>query len=189
MSSAYLRLLIFLLGILIPACASSIPAILIRYCAQKVNRQGTNTQPWHIPFPIWNQSVFPCLVLTNHRFLKRQVRWSGIPMSFRIFHSLLWSAQSKALSLSCFYYFLWAVGQGEPSPQKHAFPTPCASVGIPSPPSCYPRSAFRPCPVFHEQPCKTWWDPGVTPPRAMKPCTSPEITTVNQRWQTCSSWP
>jgi len=25
----------------------------------------------------------------NYRFLKRQVRWSGIPISFRIFHSLL----------------------------------------------------------------------------------------------------
>ena len=25
-----------------------------------------------------------------YRFLKRQVRWSGIPISFRTFHSLLW---------------------------------------------------------------------------------------------------
>ena len=24
-----------------------------------------------------------------YRFLKRQIRWSGIPISFRIFHSLL----------------------------------------------------------------------------------------------------
>ena len=31
-------------------------------------------------------------------FLKRQVRWAGIPISFRIFHSLLWSTQSKALA-------------------------------------------------------------------------------------------
>ena len=51
----------------------------------------------------WNQSVVPCPVLTfaswpAYRFLKRQVRWSGIPISFRIFHSLLWSTQSKALS-------------------------------------------------------------------------------------------
>ena len=29
------------------------------------------------------------------RFLRRLVRWSGIPNSFRIFHSLLWSTQSK----------------------------------------------------------------------------------------------
>ena len=35
--------------------------------------------------------VVPCPVLTvaSYRFLKRQVRWSGIPTSFRIFYSLL----------------------------------------------------------------------------------------------------
>ena len=35
---------------------------------------------------MWNQSIFPCQVLTvaclpAYRFLKRQVRWSGIPIS------------------------------------------------------------------------------------------------------------
>ena len=30
-----------------------------------------------------------------YRFLRRQVRWSGIPISFRISYSLLWSAQSN----------------------------------------------------------------------------------------------
>jgi len=39
-------------------------------------------QSWRTPFPIWNQSVVPCPVLTvaswpAYRFLKRQVRWSG----------------------------------------------------------------------------------------------------------------
>ena len=68
------------------------------YSAYKFNKQGDNIQPWCTPFPIWNQSVVPYLVLTvaswpAHRFLKRQVRWSGIPTSFRIFHSLLWSTQ------------------------------------------------------------------------------------------------
>ena len=43
--------------------------------------------------------MVPCPVLTVaswsvYRFLKRQVRWSGIPISFRIVHSLLWSTQS-----------------------------------------------------------------------------------------------
>ena len=28
------------------------------------------------------------LLSNEYRFLKRQVRWSGIPISFRIFHSL-----------------------------------------------------------------------------------------------------
>ena len=27
------------------------------YCAYKLNKQGDNIQPWHTPFPIWNQSV------------------------------------------------------------------------------------------------------------------------------------
>ena len=95
-SSAYLRLLIFLLAVLIPACASSSPALLMMYSAYKLNKQGDNIQPWRTPFPIWNQSVVPCSVPTvaswpAYRFLKRQVRWSGIPISWRIFHSLLWS--------------------------------------------------------------------------------------------------
>ena len=63
-SSAYLRLLIFLLAILIPAYASSIPAFLMMYSVYKLNKQGDNIQPWRTPFPIWNQSVAPCPVLT-----------------------------------------------------------------------------------------------------------------------------
>ena len=90
MSSAYLRLLIFLPAILIPACASSSPAFLMMYLSYKLNKQGDNVQPWCTPFPIWNQSVVPCPVLTvaswsAYRFHKRQVRWSGIPISWRIF--------------------------------------------------------------------------------------------------------
>ena len=101
-SSAYLRL-IFLPLILIPACASSRPAFLMMYSAHKLNKQGDNIQLWCTPFPIWNQSVVPCPVLTiaswpAYRFLKRQVRWSGIPISYRISHSVLWSTYSKALA-------------------------------------------------------------------------------------------
>ena len=74
-SSAYLRLLIFLPAILITACASSRPAFLMVYSACKLNKQGDNIQPWRTPFPIWNQSVVPCPVLTvaswpAYRFLK-----------------------------------------------------------------------------------------------------------------------
>ena len=48
----------------------------------------------YIPFPIWNQFVDPCPVLTvalwsAYVFLMRQVRWSGIFISLRNFHSLL----------------------------------------------------------------------------------------------------
>ena len=59
-SCAYLRLLIFLLAILIPACASSSLAFHMMYSAYKLNNQGGNIQPWCTPFPIWNQSIVPC---------------------------------------------------------------------------------------------------------------------------------
>ena len=102
-SSAYLRLLIFPPAILITTCASSSLAFLMMYSAYRLTKQGKNIQPWLIPFPIWNQSVVPCPVLTvaswaAYRFLRRQVRWSGIPIPWRIFHSLLWLTQSKALA-------------------------------------------------------------------------------------------
>ena len=97
-SSAYLRLLVFLLAILFPAYASSSPAFLKMYSAYRLNKQGDNTQLWHTPFLIWNQSVVPHAVLTiaswsEYRFLSRQVRWSGIPISLRIFY--------------LFFFFFW----------------------------------------------------------------------------------
>ena len=44
-SSAFLRLLIFFLAILIPACASSSLAFHMMYSAYKLNKQGDNIQP------------------------------------------------------------------------------------------------------------------------------------------------
>ena len=105
MSSAYLRLLIFLPAVLIPACASSSPAFHMMCSAYKLNEQGDKIQYTaltYTPSLILNQSVVPCLIPTAaswpaYRFLRRQIRKSGIPISWRIFHSLLWSTQSKAL--------------------------------------------------------------------------------------------
>ena len=56
-SSAFLRLLIFFLSVLTPACASSSPTFHLMYSAYELNKQGDNIQPWRTPFPIWNQSV------------------------------------------------------------------------------------------------------------------------------------
>ena len=85
-SSAYLRLLIFLPEILIPACSSSSLAFFRMYSAYKFD----NIQPWRTTLPIWDQFVVPCPVLIvaswpADRFLRRQVRWSGIPISFKNF--------------------------------------------------------------------------------------------------------
>ena len=90
LSSANLRLLIFLPEFLIPAWASPSPAFHMMYSAYKLNKQGNNIQPWCPPFPIWNQSIVPCPVLIvaswpAYRFPRRKVRWSCIPISLRIF--------------------------------------------------------------------------------------------------------
>ena len=76
LSSVYLRLLMFLPEILIPGCTSSSLAFCTMHSAYKLNKQGDNIQPWCTPFPIWNQSVIPCSVLTvaswpAYRFFKR----------------------------------------------------------------------------------------------------------------------
>ena len=78
-SSAYLRLLIFLPAILIPACASSSLAFHMIYSVYKLNKQHDDIQPWRTPFPVWNQSIAPCPVLTvaswpAYKFLRSQVR-------------------------------------------------------------------------------------------------------------------
>ena len=101
-SSAYLRLLIFLLAILIPPCASSSPAFHMIYSAFKLNKHGDSIQPWLTPLSVWNQYIVSFLALTVAscpacRFLRRQVRCTDIPNPWRIFHSFLWSTQSKAL--------------------------------------------------------------------------------------------
>ena len=56
-SSSYLRLLIFLLAILIPACDSSSLTFHMMYSAYKLNKQGYNIQPCHSSFLILNQSI------------------------------------------------------------------------------------------------------------------------------------
>ena len=90
------------------------PAQHFSWCAQcrETNRMTADTCP--TPFSILNQPVVPYRVLTvsswpTARFLRRQVRWSGISISLRAFHSLLWSTQSKALiqSMKQRYMFFW----------------------------------------------------------------------------------
>ena len=59
--SAYLRLLVFLPAILIPACDSSSLAFFTMYSAYKLHKQNDNIQPPCTRFPILNQS-FPGLL-------------------------------------------------------------------------------------------------------------------------------
>ena len=112
-SSANLRLLIFLLAILIPASDSSSMAFHMMYSAYKVNKRGDNMQPWCTPFPIWNKSVVSCLVLIvaswpAYRFLRRQVRWSGITISWR---TRLSFPHSQSFPTGSFYKLLILIHQ------------------------------------------------------------------------------
>ena len=54
---AYLRLLVFLPEILIPACASSSPAFLMMYSAYKLNNQGDNIQPMALPQEMYGSAL------------------------------------------------------------------------------------------------------------------------------------
>ena len=98
-------------------CTSSSPAFCIMCSAFKLNKQDDNKQP----FSILNQLVVPYRVLTvsswpSYRFLRRQVRWSGIPISLKSFPQFVvihtvkgFSVVSKTevdvfLEFSCFLY-------------------------------------------------------------------------------------
>ena len=63
-SSAYLRLLLFLSAIFILACASSSPVFHLMYSVYKLNKQGDNIQPWGTPVPVLSQLIVPCPVIT-----------------------------------------------------------------------------------------------------------------------------
>ena len=99
-SSAYLKLLIFIPIVLIPACESSSLAFHIMYSGYKLNKQGDNIQSWHTTFPILNQSIVPCLVLfiitvaaSSAYSFSGDRKGGPIFPALRIFHSLLWSTQ------------------------------------------------------------------------------------------------
>ena len=97
----------------IPLGRPSAPAPSIQYHASNLDWQLVSYMILHI-----FQCHSPKSSIVSrpaYRFLRRQVRWSDIPISWRIFHSLLWSTQSKALAwskakvdvfleLSCFFY-------------------------------------------------------------------------------------
>ena len=60
------------------------------YSAYQLNKQGDNIQPLMYSYP--NFEPLHCSMSSSaswpaKRFLRRQVKWSGIPISFRIFHS------------------------------------------------------------------------------------------------------
>ena len=116
-ASAYLRLLIFFLSILIPACDSSSLEFHMMYSAYKLNKQLNYTT---LTYTFPNLESVCCSMSGStvaswpaYRFLRRQVSWSGILISWRIFHSLIHIVKDFGvvnetevdvfLELSCFF--------------------------------------------------------------------------------------
>src|SRR5574342_421850 len=126
-SSAYLRLLIFLPAILIPACASSSAAFHMMYSAYKLNKQGDNIQPLTFSFsylePVCHSmSSSNCCFLTCIQISQEesQVVWyshlfQNFPQ-FIVIHIVKgFGIVNKAeidvfLELSCFFHDLADVG-------------------------------------------------------------------------------
>ena len=101
-SCAYLRLLIFLLAVfwfqleLHPAWYFTWCTLHISYISRWQYTASTNSftnfEPVHCSMSSSNYYSWP-----TYRFLRRQVKWSRIPISLRIVHSLLWYTQTKTL--------------------------------------------------------------------------------------------
>ena len=86
------------------------------YSAYKVNKQGDNIQPWCTLFLFGTSLLFQVRSVASwpaYRFLKRQVRWSGIPSSFRIFqfsviHTVKgFELQNPSFYLQCGFGCIW----------------------------------------------------------------------------------
>ena len=110
-SSAYLKLLTFLPTILIPACESSTLAFYMMYSAYKLNSRWQYTA---LTYSFLKFEPVHCFMFSStvtswpaYRFLRRQVMWSRISISLRIFYSLLWSIKSKALVWLIKQMYFW----------------------------------------------------------------------------------
>ena len=88
------------------------------YSAYKLNKQGDNIQPVIFLSQFWTSQLFHVLYASwpTYRFLRRQVRWSGIPITLRIFQFAVihivkdFSVVNEAevdvfLEFSCFLYY------------------------------------------------------------------------------------
>ena len=114
MSFAYLRLLIFLPAIWIPACDSFSPGFCMALCIY-VNKQDNNIPPCHTPFSILSQSVVPSSVLTvaswpTCMLLRRKVRRSAICISknflqlYTVTHTQRFKSSQRSRSG---FFFFW----------------------------------------------------------------------------------
>ena len=127
---------VFLLAILISACDSSSPTFCMIYSTYKLNKQASNMQSWHAPFPISSQSIVLCLVLfllelhIGFSWGNKVVWYSHLFKNFPQFavihivkgFSVVNEAEVDVfLETSCFFYdptdaFLWNWNENWPFP-------------------------------------------------------------------------
>ena len=77
---------------------SGVPLPSLMCSACKLNKQGDHIQPWWTTFPIWSQSVVPCLVLTIASLLHAGFsgdRKGGLVLPSLQKFSMFWSTKSK----------------------------------------------------------------------------------------------
>ena len=77
------------------------PGQYFTWCTLHIGKQGDNIQPWHTPCLIWNQSIFPCPVLTVSSWPASGFsggRESGVVFPFLAeFHTVYCDPQSQRL--------------------------------------------------------------------------------------------
>ena len=112
--SAYLRLLIFLLAVLIPVCASSSLAFCMMYSAYKLNKQGDNIQPCYTSFPSLepahcSMSGSNCFFLTCIQISQEtgQVVWYSQPFKNIPQFVVIFTVKGFGLIKKQKYMFFW----------------------------------------------------------------------------------
>ena len=96
------------------------------YSTYKLNKHGDIFLTWYTHFLTWNQPIVPYSIITfgswpTYRFLRRQIRWSGILITVTVFPQLVvihtvkgFCIVNKAevgvfLEFSCFFYLILAI--------------------------------------------------------------------------------
>ena len=82
------------------------------YSAYRLNNQGDNTQPWHTPFPIWNQSMsgtnccfLMCIQISQEA--GKVVWYSHLFKNFPLMKDWCWSWGSNTLATWCEELTYW----------------------------------------------------------------------------------
>ena len=100
-ASAYLRLLIYLPAVLIPACASSSPAFLMMYSAYKLNKKVTIYSLDILPFlfgtSLFSHVQFQLLLLDLHTCFSRGRSGGLVFPSLSEFSTIYWNPHSWRL--------------------------------------------------------------------------------------------